>query len=226
MSGCQRCNSGCQSQNSCTFCNSCQSCNTNCNGSVCNTKQNFCSTDQFVGSFSFGQDLGTDDIFLTKNNWNKIFTFINNAYLEGSTSLVNRARSGNGVKNPGNGGDSGLPNSDPNEFMTAQMFNDVSEALGNLGNIGPSRRVVKDVDMIYGSYFQDLENYADNLLFKTTQCDNCNVACNVQCNTCLKCNANDNCGACNNGCQNHSPSSCCSSCNTCQCSGQGNQTSE
>lgn len=229
MSGCQSCNSGCQSQNTCSKCNSCESCNVNCNGSGCNTIQTFCVSNQKVGSFSFNQPIGTDELFLKKTNWNRLITHINNAYAKGSASLSNNAQSGTGVRNPGNGGNSGLPDSDENDFMTADMFNKVSIALGNLGSAGPSRRVVADVDIVYGSYFKDLENYANNLQYKSSQCNNCNAGCNVKCNTCLVCNV-ENCGACNGTCQAHSSTSCCSSScqHSCQSSCQKscqNQTS-
>lgn len=225
MSGCQRCNSGCQYCNSCEKCDSCEQCNTACDGGGCLTIQSFCATSgQSAGGFSFGQSVAGEEFFLTKKNWNKIFTYINDAYAKGSASPSNKAQSGTGASAPGNGGDSGLPASDEHEFMTDTMFNKVSEALGNLGSSGPSRRVKADVDLIYGSYFKDLESYANGLQYKTTQCDDCNVACNVKCNTCLKCNDNGNCDSCNNGCQSDTYRSCCSSCNTCQCSGQSNQT--
>lgn len=224
MSGCQTCNNSCNSGNTCASCNSCESCNTNCNGTGCNSAQNFCATNQSVGSFSFGQDVGANDLFLTKANWNSIFSYINNAFSKGSSNLTNKAQSGNGVSSSGDGGDSNLPASDSNVFMTADMFNKVSAALGALGSSGPSFRATKDVTIIYGSYFSDLERYANNLQYKSSQCDDCNVACNVKCNTCLTCNV-ENCGSCNGACQTNSPSSCCSSCNTCQCSGQNNQNS-
>ena len=210
MSGCQSCNSGCQSQNTCSKCNSCESCNVNCNGSGCNTIQNFCSTNQSAGGFSFNQPLKKDDLFLTKVNWNRLITYINNAYKKGSTSLSNRAQSGNGVTSTGIGGNSGLPESDPNDFMTEDMFNKVSQALGGLGSSGPTRRVKANVDIVYGSYFQDLENYANNLQYKKSQCNNCNAGCNVKCNTCLVCNV-ENCGACDGSCQSHTSRNCCSS---------------
>ena len=213
MSGCQSCNS-CNYGNTCSKCNSCESCNVNCNGASCNTIQAFCSTSgQSAGGFSFNQPIGKDELFLTKTNWNRLITYIREAYNKGSNSLTNNAQSGNGVSSPGKGGDSGLPVSDTNIFMTADMFNKVSSALGGLGSSGPSRRVQTDVDIVYGSYFKDLETYANNLNYKKTQCNNCNAGCNVKCNTCLVCNV-ENCGACNGTCQTHSSNNCCSS--TCQ----------
>ena len=165
MSGCQSCNSGCQSQNTCSKCNSCESCNVNCNGSGCNTIQTFCSSNQKVGSFSFNQPIGTDELFLKKANWNRLISHINNAYAKGNASLSNNAQSGSGVRNPGNGGNSGLPSSDENEFMTADMFNKVAAALGGLGSSGPSRRVVKDVDIVYGSYFKGRKYFVKYILY-------------------------------------------------------------
>jgi hypothetical protein len=112
--------------------------------------------------------------------------------------------------------------------MTAAMFNAVATALSGLGgSTGTMTKtsVTKDVDIVYGSYFTGLENYANGLKYKTSQCDNCNVACNVQCNTCLTCN-DTNCGSCNLGCQADAMTSCCSSCDNCECSAEGGQTSE
>ena len=87
--------------------------------------------------------------------------------------------------------------------MTAEMFNKVSAALGGLGSSGPGLKV-NSGDVIYGRYFKTLQTYADNLQYKDSQCDNCNVSCNASCLGCQACNA---------GCQDHSPQDCCSSCN-------------
>lgn len=223
MSGCQSCNS-CHSGNTCSYCNSCMSCNSSCNASSgCNTIQSFCSKSQSAGGFSFNQTIAKDELLVTRANWNRLITYIRNAYAKGSSSLVNNAKSGSGVSGSGKGGTPDLPESDTNTYMTADIFNKVSIALGGLGSTGPERRVTKDVDIIYGSYFKDLETYANNLKYKTTQCDNCNAGCNVKCNTCLTCNV-ENCGRCNGSCQSHSSNTCCSS--TCQHSCQSETTSE
>ena len=237
MSGCQSCNS-CNYGNTCSNCNSCESCNTNCNASSgCNTIQSFCSSNQSAGGFSFNQTLNKDDLFLTKTNWNGLLEYINDAYSRGSNSLKNNAQSGSGVSGSGKGGSSGLPDEDSNVFMTASMFNDVAEALGGLGSTSSitfynpltkqnqtSMEGGPNGDIIFGSYFKELESYASGLKYKTTQCDNCNAGCNVKCNTCLKCNNNDNCGSCDKKCESHSSNTCCSttcqhscqSCNVCQ----------
>lgn len=195
--------SGCQSCNGCQGCNSCESCNVNCNDTGCNTIQAFCSIGaQSVGGFSFNQPVSSNQTFLTKDNWNRLITYIRAAYAEGNSEFSG-----------GTGGDSGLPVEDTNDFMTADVFNKVSEALGNLGSSGPEYRArgkTNDYpgDVIYGRYFEDLESYANNLQYTTSQCDDCNAGCNVTCNGCQKCNSG--------GCQNNSPSRCCSSCNSCE----------
>lgn len=174
----------------CQTCNSCQDC-VSCQG-TCNTSQAFCAvSSQKVGSFSFNQCVSSGEtVYKFRTDWNRLITHINNAYAAGSKS---------------NGGDSGLPSSDTNEFITAAMFNKISAALGGLGSAGPSRRVKgksngdSTADVIYGSYFEDLETYANNLKYKTSQCDNCNTKCNVTCN--------------GGTCENHSQTNCCSSCN-------------
>ena len=184
MSGCQNCNSGCEAD-ICTYCDSCQG---------CQDCQSFCEVGgQRVGSFSFNQSLEKGEPFLTKENWNRLIKYVNDAYKKGVKS---------------NESDSVFflnSESDSNDFMTAEMFNKVSNALCHLGSSeGPEFRAIPDKSIVYGSYFKDLEDYANNLKYTTGQCDKCNISCNV---TCLGCQA------CNAGCQDHSPQDCCSSCN-------------
>lgn len=187
MSGCQSCDS-CQAN-----CTSCQGCNS-CQG-TCDTCQSFCENGgQYVGSFSFGQCVSAGQIFLTKTKWNNLIDYINDAYDRGTKK---------------DGGDSGLPSSDPNDYMTASMFNKVSSALRNLGS-SYTNLSVSQGDIIYGSYFETLEDYADNLKYKRNQCNICNVDCDVSCDSCQGCNR---CQGCNGSSQSIS---CCSSCNTCQ----------
>ena len=58
-----------------------------------------------------------------------------------------------------------MPSSDTNTFMTADMFNKVSDALGGLGSSGPGYNVSggPDGDVILGSYFTNLQSYANTL---------------------------------------------------------------
>lgn len=204
---CASCNVGCESTNSCNKCNSCELCNNPSCEEKCILLQAFCGPEgsgQSVGGFSFNQCVSSDQLFLTKANWNRLITYINNAYARGSKS---------------SGGSSGLPSSDTNIFMTAAMFNKVSDALGGLGSSGPNYNVTGGYngDIILGSYFTNLESYANTLKYKYTQCDRCNTSCDVTCKDCQFCNV-ENCGACNGSCQAHSPSygSSCESCDSCQ----------
>lgn len=241
---CSSCNVDCQSKNTCQSCNSCESCNNSCNAGAgaCNTVQSFCSLGgQSAGGFSFGNCVSSGEIIDIDNSWNGLLSYINAAYAKGASSLSNGAQSGSGVSGSGNAGSSGLPNIDTSlrssdsqgkGFITASMFNQIAAALGGLGSSGPSTRVSSE-DIIYGSYFESLESYANVLRYQSTQCDNCNVGCNVKCNTCLTCNE-ENCGTCNGSCQAHSPtysnsSYCCAcvtcdSCDTCQSCNAGVQT--
>lgn len=192
----QRCKScvSCQSIDSCT-CNSCESCNTKCNATTgCNTKQAFCVKNQSVGNFSFELSCSSfsGEIIDINNSWNGLLSYINNAYARGKKS---------------NGGSSGLPSVDSNEFITADMFNKISDALAGLGSKTNNRQVLPDT-YIYGSYFKELEDYADSLKYKEIQCDMCNAGCNVTCNGCQKCDSG-NC-TCNSGCQSNNPTYICS----------------
>lgn len=222
MSGCQTCDYCEVTCNSCQECNQCEKCNEQCDGGGCETIQTFCALDkQEVGPFRFYGNtekdpigvIKKDDLFFSKSTWNKIFRYINAAYNKGNHDLENNARSGVGVQGHGDAAeelDSDFPSSDPNDFMTADMFNKVSEALGGLGSSGPSFRATANVDIVYGHYFNTLEKYADEMLYLTTQCNDCNAACNIQCNTCLFCDKNDNCKVCDDGCQAHDRRDCCS----------------
>ena len=208
---CSDCNVACESTNSCNKCNSCQKCNNTTCEETCILVQSFCkTTGQDVGGFSFRQCVASNETFLTKANWNRLIKYINDAYNKGDEQ---------------DGGKSGLPESDDNIFMTAEIFNKVSAALGGLGSTGPNFKVYPvgsvekpEGDIILGSYFVSLESYADALKYTTSQCDKCNDSCDVTCKECQLCNDNGNCGGCNNGCQAHSPSygSTCESCDSCE----------
>ena len=210
---CSDCNVACESTDSCNRCNSCQKCNHATCEEKCILIQSFCGPEgsgQSAGGFSFKQCVASNETFLTKANWNRLIKYINNAYKKG---------------NKKNGGSSGLPVSDSNDFMTAEMFNKVSSALGGLGSAGPNLKVYPvgskekpEGDIILGSYFTSLESYADALQYTTLQCDKCNDSCNVTCKECQLCNGNGNCNSCNGSCEAHSPSysRSCESCNHCQ----------
>lgn len=212
MSGCQSCNScmgcmGCQDCVSCQSCNTCQLC-VRCEG-TCNTSQAFCTVgsqlvSSHLGSFDFNTSFSTDSLFFSKANWNKIFTYIRDAYNYGGAGRLSTS----------------LPSSDPNDFMTADMFNQVAGELSRLGSTASINRVSggSEGTIVYGSYFQNLENYANNTFrLNRSQCQSCNSDCNVDCDNCQRCNSCQlcvsRCQGCDSSQNNSSPQNCCSSCN-------------
>lgn len=119
---CSSCDNGCEASNTCNKCNSCELCNNTTCEEKCILIQAFCSPEgsgQSAGGFSFKQCVASNETFLTKANWNRLIKYINDAYNKGDKK---------------DGGDSGLPESDDNTFMTAEMFNKVALALGGLGS--------------------------------------------------------------------------------------------
>lgn len=209
--GCNRCNScqgchGCNTCNSCLTCNTCQGCvncnvcNRNCNGpsNGCLDCESFCETgyqivSNRVGKFSWGVSTAKDAKFFSLNTWNKIITYINRAYSAGSKSSVSNGS---------------YISKDTNTFMTAEKFNEVSDALFSLGGnnsnynqrtvyaVGSSKK--PDGDIIYGSYFVELVDQANKLKYKRSQCDECNTACN-NCDECEGCNICQSCNICQTG---------------------------
>lgn len=208
--GCNSCNS-CQGCHGCNSCNTCQTCDTTCNGpsNGCLSCEAFCESDQLVssweGSFSWGVSVSADSLFFSRDTWNKIIKYINKARLAGEEE------------------DSGLSSLslDTNEYMTADKFNQVSNALFNLGG-NSSQYKEKTVyavgskekpkgDIVYGSYFTQLADQANHLKYKSDQCDLCNIKCD-ECNECQNCNkcqtSNSRNGICRSG---NTSSDCCES---------------
>lgn len=164
MSGCMAC------QN----CELCQGCN-----SGCNTCQSFCENGhQTVGSFSFNECVSQGQILLHKTNWDRLITYIRNAYRKGSLCNASEYRISDD-----------LPQSDPNNVITADIFNKIAAALKNL-TPAYNRLSVNVGDVIYGSYFETLEDYANRLKYRWEQCNVCNASCDAMCNgSCNLCNA-------------------------------------
>lgn len=203
---CQICNSGCESCNSCESCDSCEKCDSGCmkgdKCSGCNDCQSFCEdSHQKVGSFSWGACTARGQQFFKLSTWNSIYKFICNAYAEGTKK---------------NGGSPGISSSGITQSsMRAVDFNAVSKALNGLGGHNGTASTVSPGDDLLGSYFSGLETAANTLKYKKDQCNNCNINCDVTCDTCEscdkgceKCNNNGNCGRCNSGCQRNTSSSC------------------
>lgn len=181
------CQSSCQS---CQGCNKCQKCNTGCNID-CNTSQSFCNIGkQEVGSFSFDACLAADEtIAITKTKWNALYKYIYNAYHKGSESNMS--------------GSCKIGSSSSDTYLTASGYNEVAKALSGLGSSGVSRRVSVG-DLIYGSYYQELEDAADGLLYDESQCNTCDSKCQG-CNVCQSCNdgCNVTCDSAQGTCCDH-----------------------
>lgn len=234
---CASCNTTCQ------LCNVCQSCNTACNASSgCNSKQTFCSNKQVYSDlinedFSFSQCVAKNEIIckldeknhFNRSVWNEIVTYINDAFDKGVSPLTDKSdKKTGGIQAGSKGGSSGVTADTTNLFITATQFVKIATALDNLGghttndavDTLSSLKTIKENDVIYGHYFESLEEYATSLKLKNTQCDDCNAGCNVTCNLCQKCNegCQDNCDA-----SSHTKTVCCgcnTSCESCETSCQ------
>ena len=180
---CQNSCEGCNGCVTCNSCNSCLTCVTTCNrcesscqgSSGCLTRQTFCqacqNASEWQGRFQWNQCVSSNEFFISNSEWNRIISYINNAYGRGY------------------GGESEPLDKDNNDFMTAKSFNDVSNALFGLGgNSSGGKQTVSTNDIIYGYYFENLEDQANNLKYKTSQCSSCNTSCNVSCDSCQSCN--------------------------------------
>ena len=158
---------------SCESCDTCMSCNGYCESSNgCLTSESYCSYSQLVsswkGSFSWKDEnnqvisIQRDTPFFSRKTWDSIIDYINNS----------RTR---GIGQPSNFRNAVIPA--PNEFkktfMTAEEFNDVSNALfASEGNYiygleagETARNVVQNEDIVYGSYFVELANLANRLMY-------------------------------------------------------------
>lgn len=227
---CVSCNNSCQS------CNTCQSCNATCNAeSGCNSQQTFCPSKQVYSTlidsaFSFSQCAIKNEIIckldeeahFNRSVWNEIVTYINSAFDEGTSPLTDNSDGGTGgIQDGSKGGDSGVTADTTNLFITAAQFVKIAGALDSLGGHAENDAVdtlttlksVKKNDVIYGHYFESLEEYANSLKLKDTQCDDCNAGCNVTCNLCQKCNS-----GCQDSCDigSHTDTTCCGCDSSCE----------
>lgn len=194
MADLTKCNS-CDSCNSClTSCNSCNSCNGNCQSN----KQLISSK---LGKFCFRNNtsnnrLAKDDLFLTEDEWNKLITFIYNGYNLAGSPNKSQANSVNTFK------------VDDIKMMKASMFNGAMQKMNyastnsNTVPSGYKKEGGPNGDIVYASYFRDLEDYT-NTVFKSVYCDDCN-SCEgcLSCNSCQsgQCSTSSYCCACDKSC--------------------------
>ena len=202
--GCNSCDS-CQWCHGCNNCDTCQNCDNKCDGPAegCLTCQGFCEKSQSVssrlGGFGWGVSTATDAFFFSRNTWNSIINYINNARADGS-------KQSSGLS---------LLGQDTNEFMTAAKFNEVSNAIFNQGTSSSYGQITvtggPEGSIVYGSYFTALADQASKLKYIYGQCDLCNTKCD-DCDKCQGCNLCESSdwsnGVCTSG---NSSSDCCES---------------
>ena len=189
----------CGDKSCCDQCQVCDDCDGGAHGE-CNVKQNFCSisSQNAATECGFSNPWGTlnkDDIIIQKlprDKYNSILDCIKQAYEKGDTQ------------------DSGLTMSvspETGEYITASKTTEIMNAINALnGNVisGVPNPLIKDVHIVYASYFNAISSGLMNMKLKTSQCDACNAACDAQCKTCDACDTCDT-GACYT----------CVSCNSC-----------
>lgn len=77
------------------------------------------------------------------------------------------------------------------DFMYAKMFNGALKKMRYLASNSTGNDMVSPNDIIYASTFEILKSYAtDSFLLHSDQCDNCNIKCDVTCDSCEGCNTN------------------------------------
>lgn len=175
------CNEGCQS---CQLCDSgcqepCDSCESFCETGGQNSSNNF----SFSACVSSGQIIGVG--YFDRGVWNEAIDMINSVFSEGSkqsasSSKINRCNN--------------------DLFITANEFERVA-GTANYYNVGVGQNKV-----IYGLYYEELENAVANLNYKWGQCDQCNVDCDKTCDKCETCDGG--CDGCDSECGNY----CCDCC--------------
>ena len=120
---------------------------------------------------------------ISATSWEAFIDWIAKKYNDGSAFTT-------GCRSPKTFNASGIKNK---EFVTAEAFNEVRKGLKQHGNESyiTSPDAVAGKTIIYGSYFKNLEEFANNyFLYHEGQCescvnclgaDSCGAICQVQC---------------------------------------------
>lgn len=161
----------------CDHCQTCISCN-----ATCDTCQSFCQLGRQLatqnGLTAPWPGIVRDDIIIKKLPralYNQAFSYVQSAAALGSMS------------NSGGWTGSG----ETRDFIYADKTNELITGINSLGGgtnagTGPFSR---DTSIVYASYFQALSTALSGLLLRFTACDDCNIQCNVTCNTCNSCDS-------------------------------------
>lgn len=194
----------------CPKCNKCQGCN---KCQTCDNCETYCQSSQkastYIKTFQKFYNYELDEnnnykascldqgqtIVIKADDWNNLISFIDQAYDLGTLGKATTKPSLSSVQKT--------------QAISHTDYNQIAKAFA-LGSDALNIEVKKD-DIIYGTYFSQLQNYAINsFLLMPMQCNTKNQCSATDCNTCQHCN-DSNCQACNN----NNKSNCCK-CNTCQ----------
>lgn len=133
----------------CTVCNDCDNCQTLCE------RGSQVYSERCGNTFSFKECVSSGELFFSLDTWNKAFKYIYAAYSLGSDT--------NNLRN--------APDEDDNDFMTAKKYNEVAKLINvKTRNSG---------DVIYGTYFEEIEEKLSDLELSSRQCNRCNSGCDT-----------------------------------------------
>lgn len=171
-------------------CDTCQVC-INCDD-TCNTCQSFCEVGKQTALTHLSNDLlwpeiHKDDIIiktLPRDKYNKAFTYISKASNLGTKVDSSRLLKENGTWT-GKG--------ETRNFIYADKTNEIIDGINSMmamnGGSFPLGPFKKDVDIIYASYFEKIRIALKNLKLYQYACNECNVTCDVSCDTCDTCDS-------------------------------------
>lgn len=186
----------CYNGNSCANrnhggCSGCNQCNSTCQ-TLCQVGYQLIKDHPNVGAFPWGEvkgwatHPGAEDMlykFLTAANWNSLITKINNAESVGSKSSQGSAGTATTVQ--------------PQQVFYAKYYNEIQKKLS--GFIDGTFPVVKKDDLITAVRINAIRNGFNSAKFKTSVCDTCNngqvgCACNCSCSCDCSCGCSCSCG--------------------------------
>ena len=174
---------------------------------------------QRIGDFKFrDSSIQKDSLFLTSTEWNSLIQHVLNGYNQRKNtnididdfSIYTSCENYNEIRAGEEYG---------NTFMSADMFNGIlakmkwlttngvsntlPEEEGKFGDEYPYLRKMVPNDIIYAKYFDDLQNYANNLThqIETTICFSGVTSSCCGCNTCVF-EGGSGCNACDSDCTN------------------------
>jgi hypothetical protein len=183
----------CETCVSCQDCDGCNTCNDSCNNcdngncTTCDDAQTYCKVQEVYSidcsnKFAWNGKVTAGSELIKLTDWNRL-----PAYVKALRSKGIGGKSTSGIT------------TQTDKEVKASWFNNYAALVGS------SKRATAGKTYIYGSYFEDLANKANDLTYEKNQCTVCNTGCNT-CDSCKGCNL------CKSG---NTTSSKCKSGNTC-----------